>query len=73
MSASRDEFGRRLKLAMRSNAITSNELAYLTGMQPSAISHFLCGRREPSFHNIVKLLSAMPAVDARWLLTGDRP
>ncbi len=38
---------------------TQDTLAKMTGLQPCAISHFECGRRNPSMENLIKLADAL--------------
>jgi transcriptional regulator with XRE-family HTH domain len=39
--------------------MSQTELANETGLVPSAICHFECGRREPNMHNLIKLSKAL--------------
>lgn len=41
--------------------LTQTEVAYKSGLQPSAISHFETGRRTPSAANLRKLADALGA------------
>ena len=52
-------FGKNLKAAREYILLTQSDLAELAGTQPSAISHFETGRREPSIRNLVKLATAL--------------
>lgn len=52
-------FKDRLKIARERKGISQSELAKLSGLQPSSISHFENGRREPSVKNIRRLCSAL--------------
>lgn len=46
---------------------TQTVLAEKCGLEPSAISHFECNRREPSLSNIVRLVEALEC-DAGYLI-----
>jgi len=65
-------FGERLIIAMSVTGITSMDLAKATGMEQSAISHMRSDNRSPSFETLSKVLKAMPNIDARWLILGDK-
>ena len=39
--------------------LSQTELAKKTGLEPSAISHFECGRRSPNMENLKKLSKAL--------------
>lgn len=41
------------------NGLSQSDLADKTGFQPSAISHFETGKREPSFENLKRLANAL--------------
>ena len=62
-------FPARLQDARMSQGTTQEELAGVTGLQASAISHFECGRRLPSVRNLLLLCEALE-VSADWLLGG---
>jgi transcriptional regulator with XRE-family HTH domain len=63
------DFSYRLIMAMMAEGMTPGQLAERSVMEPSAISHYLAGRREPSLANLGKLLKALPNCDARQLVT----
>lgn len=54
-SAATEVFAKRLHTARDLREISQAELASLTGLQPSAISHFETGGRKPSFENLKRL------------------
>ena len=41
-----------------------------TGISKTSLSDFLAGRNDLSFDAVIALISAFPAYNARWLLTG---
>jgi transcriptional regulator with XRE-family HTH domain len=63
-------FSIRLKKIMSEKKINQQELAKLSGLQPTAISHFEAGRRKPSYDNIKKLSDALN-ISADFLLGRD--
>jgi transcriptional regulator with XRE-family HTH domain len=67
---STETFAARLRLGMLISGVKSNQLAKVTGMSESNISHFLSGSREPNVENLAKLLRALPGIDARFLICG---
>lgn len=52
-------FGRLMRQARRDAGLSSVALAKRTKMQPSAISHFEGGRREPSLSNFARIADAL--------------
>lgn len=63
----KDEFPERLKHARELRGLNQVELATLTGLQASAISHFETGTRKPSFDNLRRLADKL-AVTTDYLL-----
>jgi len=61
---------RRLKDARESRQLKQADLAKRTGLQPSAISQFETGQREPSPENLKKLADAL-GVSTDFLLSGS--
>lgn len=57
----------RLKETREDKQLTQNELSLLTGLKPTAISHFETGNRLPSFDNLRKLCVGL-GVSADYLL-----
>jgi len=54
-----DIFPQRLRDARDMRELSQESLAKLTGLQPSAVSHFETGTRKPSFDNLKKLADAL--------------
>ena len=52
-------FSQRLREARHRRCMSQNNLAKCSGLEPSAISHFETGRREPSIKNLVRLADAL--------------
>jgi transcriptional regulator with XRE-family HTH domain len=62
-----DVFPERLKAARDFRGFSQGDLAKLTGLQPSAVSHFETGARKPSFDNL-RLLADKLDVTIDYLL-----
>lgn len=54
-----EQFPHRLRSARDLRALSQEDLARKTGLQPSAISHFETGARKPSFDNLRRLADAL--------------
>lgn len=67
----KEEFVRRLREIREKRGLRQAELAKKMGLQPSAISQFETGAREPSTENIQKLASALE-VTTDYLLAGTK-
>jgi transcriptional regulator with XRE-family HTH domain len=53
--------------------LSQSDLARKTGIQPSAISHFESGRRQPNLSNFRKLCEVLYLMPVEYLLEiGDR-
>lgn len=63
-------FTERLRNARNNRGLSQAELAQRAGLEPSAVSHFEAGRRQPSFHNLRKLADAL-GVTTDYLLGRD--
>ncbi|MBT4639539.1 MAG: helix-turn-helix transcriptional regulator [Deltaproteobacteria bacterium] len=50
--------------------MSQSDLARISGLQPSAISHFENGRRSPSFENLKKIADAL-SVSIDYLIGRD--
>ena len=50
--------------------LSPKDLAELTGVQRSAISHIINGRNKPSISFISNLTEALPSLSSNWLLHG---
>ena len=61
----------RLVHFLKSERLTSSDLAEKIGVQPSTISHILSGRNNPSYEFIERFLKEFPHVNAEWLITGS--
>ena len=68
-----EEFGVRLRKAREAKGLSQAELAQLTHLQPSAISHFETGRRAPSFDNLKRLADALGISVDYLLARQDEP
>jgi transcriptional regulator with XRE-family HTH domain len=65
-------FKSRLREAREAKGWSQTDLATRTGLEPSAISHFECGRREPSAGNLV-ILAIQLQVSTDYLLGLKKP
>jgi len=61
------EFKDQMRAARLDLGMSQGNLAKLTGMNPSALSHFECGRRLPSIRNLKRLCNALK-VSADYLI-----
>jgi transcriptional regulator with XRE-family HTH domain len=52
-------FGKNMKRIRETLGLTQEELANRAKLQPSAISHFETGGREPSLKNIIKICKGL--------------
>lgn len=66
-----DTFGRRLIYARQRRDMTADQLAKLSRVNVTQLSHFECDRREPSADNIRKLAKALD-ITADYLLGLSR-
>jgi transcriptional regulator with XRE-family HTH domain len=66
-----EEFQKKLKLTREKRGLSQSDLARISGLQPSAISHFENGRRSPSFDNL-KIIADALSVSLDYLL-GREP
>lgn len=73
MSDVRD-FAVRLKTARDGLEMSQRELCRRAAIEPAMLSHIEAGHRAPSFETLVRIIRAMPGVNANWLLglTSDR-
>ena len=65
-----ESFTERLRKARENRGLTQADLAQRAGLEPSAVSHFEAGRRQPSFHNLRKLADAL-SVTTDYLIGRD--
>lgn len=49
-----------------------SDLAERAEIDITNISHMLAGDRAPGLESMAKLLRALPIVNARWLITGEK-
>jgi transcriptional regulator with XRE-family HTH domain len=56
---SKDEFGKRLRQARRTQDITQEELAYSVGVKTSTISNFERGKNYPSVDVLIKVADSL--------------
>ena len=68
LSDTHQMFAQRLAIAREGLEMSQQELSRRAGLPASSISHFESGRRAPSIDNLVRLIRAMPGLNANWLL-----
>lgn len=61
-------FARRLNSCLDRARISQLELAHRTGLKPTQINHFCCGRRLPNLRNFSKICQSLPMADPRYLM-----
>jgi len=73
LSAPQQIFAQRLAMARAGLEMSQEELSRRSGLPASSISHYESGRRGPSIDNLVRIIRALPGLNANWLLgiTGD--
>jgi len=64
-------FGERLRTVIADRGITQGELATAAGTYPANMSQWINGTISPTVPSLRKILTALPDVDARWLITGE--
>jgi transcriptional regulator with XRE-family HTH domain len=60
----------RIAEIMEKQKLTSLKFANLIGIQPSAVSHILSGRNNPSMDVIQKILNTFRTINPDWLILG---
>jgi transcriptional regulator with XRE-family HTH domain len=63
--------GQRIKQLIKAEDLTQDSLALKTGITRQTINHAVKGKHAPSGEALSKIVSALPKLNARWLLTGD--
>jgi transcriptional regulator with XRE-family HTH domain len=71
-SPSATKFGTRVRYSREALGYTQEDVASLTGLKPSAISHFETGNRLPSYENLRSLVIVLK-ISADFLLDIPRP
>jgi transcriptional regulator with XRE-family HTH domain len=56
---------------IKQSGLSPTKFAEEIGVQPSAISHIMSGRNNPSYEFIIKILKKYPRINAEWLLMGN--
>lgn len=55
---------------MKSEGLTTTRLAEILEIKPSAVSHLVSGRNNPSYDLLQKILRRFPRISPDWLLLG---
>lgn len=61
----------RLKLFIKSLAITERAFALKCGIAQNTMSYYLSGQRKPSYEAIEKIILTFPNLSTEWLTRGD--
>ena len=62
--------GNRIKAVCDTYCDSQVDFAERLSQQPTAVNHWIMGRKTPSCINLGQILIAFPKVNARWLITG---
>ena len=63
----------RIAHIMRAKNLKASDFAALLGIQPSAISHILSGRNQPSLDLVKKIKENFPEYNLDWIVFGTGP
>lgn len=63
----------RIAHIMRAKNLKASDFAALLGIQPSAISHILSGRNQPSLDLVKKIKENFPEYNLDWIIFGSGP
>lgn len=63
----------RIAHIMRAKNLKASDFAALLGIQPSAISHILSGRNQPSLDFVKKIKETFPEYNLDWIIFGTGP
>lgn len=58
---------------MRAKNLKASDFAAMLGIQPSAISHILSGRNQPSLEFVKKIKETFPEYNLDWIVFGTGP
>ena len=63
----------RIAHIMRAKNLKASDFATLLGIQPSAVSHILAGRNNPSLEFVKKIKETFPEYNLEWIIFGSGP
>ncbi len=63
----------RIAHIMRAKNLKATDFAALLGIQPSAVSHILAGRNNPSLEFVRKIKETFPEYNLDWIIFGTGP
>ncbi len=66
-----DPTTKRILEFLESLGLTKSEFADSIGINRSMVSHLLSGRNKPSLAVVERMALSYPALDLRWLITGE--
>lgn len=64
-------FAERLQIALKLTNVSQATLSRRLRLHESTISNFCSNHRTPKLQNIQRILLALPAIDPKWLITGQ--
>jgi len=66
------KFGDRLREAIETHPMNQSTFSARTGISLQNISHYLAGQRKPGVEVLAEMVKALPKVNVRWLVTGEK-
>lgn len=63
----------RIAHIMRAKNLKASDFATMIGIQPSAVSHILAGRNNPSLEFVKKVKETFPEYNLDWIIFGTGP
>jgi len=63
----------RIAHIMRAKNLKASDFATMLGIQPSAVSHILAGRNNPSLEFVKKVKETFPEYNLDWIIFGTGP
>jgi len=63
----------RIAHIMRAKNLKASDFANMIGIQPSAVSHILAGRNNPSLEFVKKVKETFPEYNLDWIIFGTGP
>ena len=63
----------RIAHIMRAKNLKASDFAAQLGIQPSAVSHILAGRNNPSLELVKKIKETFPEYNLDWIILGKGP
>lgn len=67
-----ETFGERLRIAIAASGIRRADVAAAACSDEPHLYHMLANKSAPRLETLRRLLTALPNVDARWLVCGEK-